>query len=137
MVKIWCFRPVIACWWPQRMRVPTRNRGLEGPRHGSPRVPSWQRGIFGDDDFDEALHAICSPDWKSAGEWTFVRWTASHSQIWSGSRAESAFSFALAAGIAVGWSPTSRDGRFRPEVVRCSASPGALSTMIGLQVGVR
>ena len=83
------------------MRVPTRNRGLEGAETRFAAVVVWQRDIFGDDD------------------------------------PESAFSFALAAGIVVGWSSTSRHGRFRPElVVRCSASPGALSTMIGVQVGV-
>jgi hypothetical protein len=89
--------------------------------------------------FDEALHTLYVLAGPEIGRRLYVRPVGGVAlQIWSGSRAESAFSFALAAGVAVGWSLTSRDGRFRPElVVRCSASPGALSTMIGVQVGMR
>lgn len=88
--------------------------------------------------FDEALHTLYVLAGPEIGRRLYVRPVGGVAlQIWSGSRAESALSFALAAGIAVGWSPTSRGGRFRPElVVRCSASPGALSTVIGVQVGM-
>ena len=88
--------------------------------------------------FDESLHTLYLLAGPEVGRSVYFRPVGGVAlQIWSGSRAESPFSFALAAGVAVGWSPTSRHGRFRPElVVRCSASPGALSTMIGMQVGM-
>ena len=109
------FRPVIACWWPQRMRVPTRNRGLEGPRHGSPRVPSWQRGIFATMTSTKrcTLSARRTGNRPASGLSSGGRHRTP--RFGPGPGRNRAFSFALAAGIAVGWSPTSRDGRFRPE----------------------
>jgi hypothetical protein len=88
--------------------------------------------------FDEALHTLYVLAGAQIGRRLYVRPAGGIAlQMWTGSRTESAFSFALAAGFAVGWRDQSRHGRFHPElVVRCSASPGAISTLIGVQIAI-
>jgi hypothetical protein len=84
--------------------------------------------------FDETLHTFYVLAGPEIGRRFYVRPVAGVAlQAWSGSRAESGLNFALAVGVAVG----RRTGKFAPEFVfRASASPGAASAMIGVQIAI-
>jgi hypothetical protein len=85
--------------------------------------------------FDETLRTLYVLAGPEIGRRTYVRPTAGVAlQMWSGSLAESGANFALAIGVAVGRRANTRRMWLNPEfIVRCSGSPGAASTMIGIQ----
>jgi hypothetical protein len=89
--------------------------------------------------FDETLHTFYILAGPEIGRRFYVRPAGGVAiQAWSGSMTESGLNFALAVGVAVGRRVTSSDLGFNPEfVVRCSASPGAASAMIGMQIAIR
>ncbi len=88
--------------------------------------------------FDETLRTFYVMAGPEIGRRFYVRPAAGIAlQMWSGAMAESGLGAALAAGIAVGWRRDMRRRGFSPEfVVRCSAAPGAASTMVGVQVAI-
>ncbi|HYN09576.1 MAG TPA: hypothetical protein VES67_19495 [Vicinamibacterales bacterium] len=88
--------------------------------------------------FDETLHTFYVLAGPEIGRRTYVRPVGGVAlQAWSGSMTESGLNFALAAGIAVGRRMGTSRMWLNPEfVIRCSASPGAGSTMIGLQIAM-
>lgn len=98
----------------------------------------WQPVGIPNPHFDETLNTLYFLVGPEIGRRTYVRPVGGVAlQAWSGSQAESGLNFALAAGVAVGHRVAARRVWLNPEiVVRCSASPGAASTMLGVQMAV-
>ena len=88
--------------------------------------------------FDETLHTVLFLVGPEMGRRTYVRLAFGPAfQFWTGSRAETALNFALATGIAIGRRVSAGSRWINPElVVRCSASPGAGSVLIGAQLAI-
>jgi hypothetical protein len=98
----------------------------------------WQPVGIPNPHFDETLNTVYFLIGPEIGRRTYVRPVGGVAlQAWSGSQTESGLNFALAAGVAVGHRVAARRVWLNPEiVVRCSASPGAASTMLGVQMAV-
>ena len=98
----------------------------------------WQPVGIPNPHFDETLNTLYFLIGPEIGRRTYVRPVVGVAlQAWSGPQTESGLNFALAAGVAVGRRVPVRGAWLNPEfVVRCSAAPGAASTMLGLQMAV-